>query len=271
MAAWVRESRLRWKRLLHSPSDNSTAGSVPPPDGSLDGEEENDAGLAHQNMRQQGNESGRGLGIQGQPSRYAPACENTEDEDTLEFEEEALRELEDSLQQLSAREEEALSELEDVLRLVREAADGGTDRALTSAKQEELVKQLEDLGITWRCEGNDGDELKMRSLAVLPALLGSKGLLGGRPRPQVQEEPMRLDGGNIRQGAKGTAKGHQRQKVKAKQRCFDDAHDCPESGDVQWPERGSVIKVEESQVLTKPGTWPSSLYSCAACFTVESF
>lgn len=269
MALWARESRLRWKRLLHPPSDASAADGAPPFGGSLAGEEERKEDLARP---AEGDESGRGLEVQGQPSRYAPALgEDTDDEDTLEFEEEALRELEDSLRQLSAREEEALSELEGVLRLVREAADKGTDRALTSAKQEELVKQLQDLDITWRCEGSDGDELKMRSLAVLPALLGSKGFLRGGPRPRGLEEPMRLDAGSIRQGAKRTAKGHQRQKVKAKQRCFDDAHDCPESSGVQWPERVSVIKVEESQVLTKTGAWPSSLYTCAACFTVESF
>jgi len=255
MALRSPESRPRWNSLAQLPyssPENSTADGVPPSDGSLDGEEENE-----------GSESGLDLDCQSQPCRYASAlCEETED--TFEFEEEALRELEDSLQLIRAREDEALGELEDVLSLVRQASDKGTDLALISAKQDELVKQLQDLDITFYCEGNDGDAVKMKGLAALPALLGGKIFLRNRP---VQEEPMRPQAGKTRKGARGAAKCQQRQKVKVKQRCADVGHARPEISNLHWPERCSRIKVDETQVLTKPGMWPSSLFSCAACFT----
>lgn len=240
-------SRPRWS----SPPDNSTADEVPPSDGSLDVEEESE-----------GTGSGFDLAGQGQPCSYASAlCEGRED--TFEFEEEALRELEDSLQQIQhAKEEEALGELEDVLRLVREATDKGTDNILTSARQEELFKQLQDLDITWRCEGADAEQVKIKGLSVLPALLGSKGFLRRRQRPPIQEEQMQLESRNTRKGAQGTAKCQQRQKVKTK-RCTDDVRARPETGDLHWPEMHSRINVEEEQVLSKPGMCPSSLFCCA--------
>jgi len=220
---------------------NYTSDGAPPPGGSLDGEEENE-----------GSESGLDLDGQGRPCRYASAlCE--EREDACEFEEEALRELEDSLQLMLSREEEALGELEDVLRLVREASDG-TDHALTLAKQEELVKQLEDLDITWHCEGDNGDMVKVKGPAVLDALLSGKEF--SRRRPQQPR--------NSRKGAQGTSKRQQTQKVKGKQRCANAAHACAEIGDSHWPQRRSRVRVEEAPVLTKPGMWPCSLFCCAA-------
>mmetsp|Transcript_73144 Transcript_73144/g.141488 ORF Transcript_73144/g.141488 Transcript_73144/m.141488 type:complete len:170 (+) Transcript_73144:2-511(+) len=156
-------------------------------------------------------------------------------------------------------EREALGELEDVTRLVREASDQGSDASLTPASPEELVKQLEDLGITLHVEA-----------VQQPTLLGTKGIVQkSQPPvhwPAVQEEPMQISDRKTRQGARGKAKSRQRQKAKADKNYQNVVHVCQETE--PWPEKSSIIKIEEKQVLTKPGIWPFSLYSC---LTVETF